>query len=39
MTRGLMALAAVAVVVALVVFGFRALTGDDADEPAAAPSS
>ena len=40
MTRGLKALAAVAVVVALVVFGFRALTGDDDDnEPAAAPSS
>ena len=39
MTRGLKALAAVAVVVALVVFGFRALTRDDDKEPAAAPSS
>ncbi len=39
MTRGLKALAAVAVVVAMVVFGFRALTGDDDNEPAAAPSS
>ncbi len=39
MTRGLTALAAVAVVVALIALGFWALTGDDAKEPAAAPSS
>jgi hypothetical protein len=38
-TRGLTALAAVAVVVALIALGFWALTGEDAGEPAAAPSS
>jgi len=38
-TRGLMALAAVAAVVALVVLGFRAVTGDDAEQPVGAPSS
>ena len=39
MTRGLKALGAVAVVVALVALGFRALSGDDDEEPAAAPSA
>ena len=39
MTRGLKALAAVAVVVALVVLGFQALLGGDDKEPAAAPPS
>ena len=39
MTRGLKALAAVAVVVALVVLGFRALSGGDDKEPDTAPSS
>ena len=39
MTRGLKALAAVAVVVALVALGFQALTRDDTEEPAAEPSS
>ncbi len=39
MTRGLKALAAVAVVVALVALGFRALTGDDDTGPAAVSSS
>jgi hypothetical protein len=38
-TRGLKALAAVAVVVALVVLGFRVLTRDDAEGPAAQPTS
>jgi hypothetical protein len=38
-TRGLKALAAVAVVVALVVLGFQALSGRDDKDPAAAPSS
>ncbi len=39
MTRGLKALAAVAVVVALVALAFQALSGHDAGRPAAAPSS
>jgi hypothetical protein len=39
MNRGLKALAAVAVVVALVALGFRALSRDDAEGPAAAPAS
>jgi hypothetical protein len=39
MTRGLKALAAVAVVVALVALGFRLVSGHDDKEPAAAPTS
>jgi hypothetical protein len=39
MSRGLKALAAVAVVVALVAFGFRVLSRHDAKKPAAAPTS
>jgi hypothetical protein len=39
MSRGLKALAAVAVVVALVALGFRVLSRHDAKEPAAAPTS
>jgi hypothetical protein len=38
-TRGLKALAAVAVVVALVALGFRALTGDDDEPPTQSSSS
>jgi hypothetical protein len=39
MSRGLKALAAVAVVMALVALGFRVLSRHDAKEPAAAPTS